>query len=119
MKPSHHFNTMPKYPPTRMIAIDVDGTLILHKIHINTALVEFCRQKKSDGFSLMLWSARGREYAETIARQFGLTDLFEVILAKPGYIVDDLGWDWIKYTQVIRSYSQALNTDGDSNHRNT
>lgn len=110
---------MPKHPPTRTIAVDVDGILILHSIYLNTALVEYCRHKKAEGFSLMLWSARGKEYAESIAQKFGLTDLFEVILAKPGYIVDDLGWDWIKYTQVIRSFSQTLNTDGDDNHGNT
>ena len=119
MKPLNHFNPMPKYPPTRTIAVDVDGTLKLQNTYLNTPLVNYLKQKKAEGFSLMLWSARGKEYAEQTAKQFGLTDLFEIIIAKPGYIVDDLGWDWIKYTQVIRSYSQALNTDGEDNHGNT
>jgi hypothetical protein len=59
------------------------------------------------GYSLMLWSARGREYADAMAQRYGVAGLFDVILAKPGYIVDDLGWDWIKYTQVIRSFTSS------------
>ena len=37
------------------------------------------------------------------AEQFGVADLFDDIVSKPGYVLDDLGWSWIKYTQVIRA----------------
>jgi hypothetical protein len=30
------------------------------------------------------------------------------VLSKPGYIIDDLGWSWIKYTKVIRTQGDQL-----------
>ena len=53
----------------------------------------------------MLWSSRGSAYAMKAAVLYGIEDLFSVICSKPGYIVDDQGWNWIRYTRVIRSLS--------------
>ena len=91
------------YSPPRVIAIDVDGTL-RRSGAVNDPLVKWCRAQAAAGFQLMLWSARGRAYAEAIAAAYDVTDLFDVICAKPGYIVDDKGWDWIKGTRIIRKY---------------
>ena len=52
---------------------------------------------------IMLWSARGESHARNAAETFGVADLFHTICSKPGYVVDDLGWSWIKHTKVIRS----------------
>lgn len=50
--------------------------------------------------------------------QFGVTELFYVILSKPGYVLDDKGWGWIQYTHVIRSFSEAPEEDGVSHEQN-
>lgn len=89
-----------KYPPPKVAAVDVDGTL-LHKSQINLELVEWCRSKKCEGYTLILWSARGEAYARNVADQAGISDLFDSIISKPGYIVDDQGWGWTKYTRVV------------------
>lgn len=91
-----------KYPPQRVIAVDVDGTLHVGGM-LNGAVVEFIKAKRLEGFRMMLWSARGIDHARRAAEQFGVADLFDDIVSKPGYVLDDLGWSWIKYTQVIRA----------------
>jgi hydroxymethylpyrimidine pyrophosphatase-like HAD family hydrolase len=96
-----------KYPPSRTIAVDVDGTLLVNG-RLNAKLVEFCRAQRARGFSLTLWSARGKAYAQAVVERFDVADLFDDIVGKPGYIVDDLGWTWIKYTQVVRSFGSAM-----------
>lgn len=88
------------YPPPRVVAVDVDGTLLING-QKNPAVVRWCERLKAEGYVLHLWSSRGRKYAESVAELFGVTHLFDVILSKPGYILDDMGWGWIKYTKVI------------------
>lgn len=93
-------------PPPRVIAVDVDDTL--HgKSGCNTRLIAWCRQQKMAGFYLMLWSSRGEAHARNRAIQRGVVELFDLICSKPGYVVDDQGWGWIKYTKVIKSLSEA------------
>ena len=105
-------NRRQKYPPARVIAIDVDGTL-QHRGSPNNRLIEWCKERKADGFTLMLWSARGEAHARKYAELFEVLDLFDLICSKPGYIVDDQGWGWIKYTRVIRSVGDSVD-DGQS-----
>lgn len=95
------------YPPTNTIAVDVDGTLHTNRI-VNQRVVDFCERQKKAGFTLNLWSARGKEYAEQAAVNFGVVSLFDDIISKPGYILDDLGWSWIEYTRIIRSLEGPL-----------
>ena len=101
-------NANQKYPPTNSIAVDVDGTLHTNGV-VNARVVEFCRTQKARGFVLTLWSARGKRYAQAAAERFGVEDLFDDIVSKPGYVLDDQGWNWIKYTHVIRSLTETLN----------
>lgn len=90
----------PPPPPPRVLAVDVDKTLYCNGA-INQPLVDFCRQKKADGFFVMLWSSRGEAHARRVAEEFHVTELFDLICSKPGYVVDDQGWGWTKYTRVI------------------
>lgn len=90
-----------KYPIRNVIAVDVDGTLI-NGFSINDDLIKWLVLRKNDGHELILWSARGRDYAQNAARVTGTEHLFDAIISKPGKIVDDLGWGWIKWTQIIR-----------------
>jgi hydroxymethylpyrimidine pyrophosphatase-like HAD family hydrolase len=94
-------------PPARVIAIDVDGTLQIQG-KPNTRLIEWCKERKAEGFFLMLWSARGQAHATKYAELFGIADVFDLICSKPGYIVDDQGWGWVKYTKVIRSLGEEI-----------
>jgi len=29
--------------------------------------------------------------------------IFDHVLSKPGYVLDDKGWTWVKFTRVIKS----------------
>jgi len=86
---------MTRPQPPRWIFVDVDGTL-------RASVVRWCRQQKDRGVRLVLWSARGQEYAVRVARRMGCDDLFEAIISKPGRIIDDQGWGWIKYTSSMK-----------------
>lgn len=90
-----------KYRPAKVIAVDVDGTLIVGG-EVNKSLVEWCKDKKEQGFCMILWSARGEDHAKKAAKRSKTTDLFDYIHSKPGYIVDDKGWQWTKYTRIIK-----------------
>jgi hypothetical protein len=75
--------------------VDVDGTL-------TKPVVEWCRRAKlGGGMRLVLWSARGQHYAIEAAKRMECEDLFEAIISKPGIIIDDQRWGWIKYTRAM------------------
>lgn len=89
-----------RYRARRAIAIDVDGTLLIGG-QANEALVDWIKAKKEEGFELTLWSARGRAYAKQVAQHLEVEQLFDSIISKPGAIVDDKGWSWVKWTKVL------------------
>jgi hydroxymethylpyrimidine pyrophosphatase-like HAD family hydrolase len=91
------------YPPPNVAAIDVDGTLQVNNAP-NANVIAWCKAAKARGMTLMLWSSRGKAYAQRIAEAFGVSDLFSVICSKPGFVLDDKGWDWTKYTKTIRTF---------------
>lgn len=90
----------PKYPILKDIFVDVDGTLII-KGKLNVGLVNWCQDRKKEGFSIYLWSARGQNYAECIAELYSVDSLFTAILPKPSYIVDDMGGQWSRYINIL------------------
>jgi len=101
-RPFKKFPSPKQYPRQKVIAVDFDGTLYRNG-GINERLVEWCRRKRAEGFSLILWSARGQELCERAVTEFKLQDVFNHVISKPGYIVDDWGWRWVKFTKVIRT----------------
>ena len=90
-----------KFKPTKTIFVDVDGTVWRNGI-LDHKLVEWCRARMKEGFTFILWSARGEMYARVVAERFGITDIFKYIISKPEQVIDDQGWAWVKYTKVIR-----------------
>ncbi len=90
-----------KYPPTKSIFTDVDGTLLTSLGKCNAPLVEWLKARRAEGYYMVLWSARGKQHAEEVAHRFGVAELFDAIVPKPGTIVDDLGWSWTRYTRAI------------------
>lgn len=93
-----------RFLPQNQIAVDVDGTILLSS-GPNQVLIEFLKLRKAEGFGLMLWSAQGEAHAREVAERFDIVDLFDVIVSKPGYIVDDKGWQWARFTKIIRDLS--------------
>ena len=88
------------------IFIDVDGTLVKwskrgegYRARLNTQLVERLKAE-GDGADLVLWSRRGRIYAQGMADKFGVADLFCAIIGKPTSIIDDERLDWLKGVSV-------------------
>jgi len=84
------------------IFVDVDGTLILwsnrngrlvHKL--NRALVEHLTETDNEA-DLILWSRRGRQYAQRMAEHHRVDHLFVAIIGKPTAIIDDEGLEWMR-----------------------
>lgn len=86
--------------PPKCIAVDVDGTLIDGR-HVNARLVESLKAKASDGYDIVIWSMRGRAYAQAAADHVGLADV-AVCISKPGVVVDDRGLEWLRGCRVVR-----------------
>jgi len=95
------------HPVPRVIYCDVDGTLHRNGM-ANTRLIAWLNDRKAEGFTLYLWSMRGDKHARDWAHSLGIVELFAAIVPKPGYIVDDQGWTWVKFTRCIRSLSTDL-----------
>jgi len=89
------------FPMPKAFYVDVDGTLLINH-QLNTKLVSFIRLRKEEGYFTALWSARGLEYAQKIATKYNIIDLFDVILPKPGLLVDDKGWRWTQDCKRVR-----------------
>lgn len=92
-------------PRPKVIAIDVDGTLFDRRGHLNQRMVDWINAKYEDSYQIMIWSMRGREHAELAAERAGLWDIAQCC-AKPGYVVDDKGWSWVKGTKVIKKINE-------------
>jgi hydroxymethylpyrimidine pyrophosphatase-like HAD family hydrolase len=91
-----------KHQPQKVMAVDVDGTLVCDG-KVTPEIIAWLQARKVDGFRLMLWSARGRDHALGAIATFDLpVDLFDDVISKPGYILDDHGWEWTRYTQVVK-----------------
>ncbi len=88
------------FPKQSVVTVDVDGTLLVDG-RVNAKLVAWLKDRKAEGFELILWSAAGRQHAENAANFAGIAALFSAIISKPGFTVDDRGWDWTRTTKVI------------------
>jgi hydroxymethylpyrimidine pyrophosphatase-like HAD family hydrolase len=91
---------MSKYKKSKVIAVDVDDTLIVNG-ELNHVLIDWLKKKDQEGYTLILWSMAGFYHAKRVAERFGIRELFHIIIPKPGYIVDDDGWNWTMHTEVL------------------
>lgn len=89
-----------KFPTPKVIAVDIDGTLLIDG-QLNQPAVDWIRTVHRNGFFTFLWSIRGHDYAKEFVEKYQLGDAFDAVLPKPGYCLDDKGWDWTEYTKVI------------------
>lgn len=78
----------------------MDGTLLIRG-KLNQKLADWIQAKQLKGFETLLWSAQGKDHAQKVAERFEITGHFSAIISKPGFIVDDKSWSWIKFTKRI------------------
>ena len=89
-------------PLPKTVAFDVDGTLISGST-VNGRIVSLLREYKSSGFEVVVWSMRGTDYAKRAVDLAGVGAEVDCVISKPGVIVDDKGWTWVRDTKVISS----------------
>lgn len=94
---------IPKYPMPKWVFVDVDGTLIKEGV-LNQRLVDWCKERKQEGFKIVLWSNQGIEHATQAAASANVTDIFDFIISKPGYIVDDKEWSWANFVPALDAW---------------
>jgi len=95
----------------KTIYVDVDGTLILKDGKTNQDLIDFLIAK-ANTYELNLWSMAGERHAREVADRLKITSLFSHILTKPGYMIDDDGKNWLRFTHLISSEFIKLNSSG-------
>lgn len=85
--------------------------LVPHQKHIDKL-----KEHKAEGFSIVVWSAGGKEWAEEVVKVLNLGTYVDTIISKPTYYYDDLtsprflhehkriyypfGSDWMETTEV-------------------
>jgi predicted HAD superfamily phosphohydrolase YqeG len=90
----------PKYRSQKSVFVDVDGTLVVNGA-LNKSVIDIIDKMRSDGFEIYLWSMAGRPHAISIAEHFGVAEMFDEIISKPGYMIDDDGFSWLRYVKKI------------------
>jgi hypothetical protein len=88
------------YPRQRVIYVDVDETLIIND-KVNKVLIKWMIHKSAEGYELNVWSMAGTKHSEQAVERCGIGAIVTHALSKPGIIVDDMRWDWTKYTKAI------------------
>jgi hypothetical protein len=95
-----------------VVFFDVDDTLVLHRdpkngqqkrivpnpytedhpyeVWVHTNHVRFIKEQKARGRCVIVWSAAGPVWAETIIKLLSLEDYVDFVLSKPIMCVDDL-----------------------------
>ncbi len=73
------------------VFVDIDGTLTSEPDRPNGPILQrrinTVRQWIRDGKGVVIWSARGTEYAKAFCRQHSLTPM--AVVGKPAFVVDD------------------------------
>lgn len=59
--------------------------LVPHKTHI-----EQLKLHKARGHKIIVWSAGGYQWAESVVTTLGLRDIVDLVIAKPRWVYDDL-----------------------------
>lgn len=97
------------------VFFDVDSTLVftssempvgftaLDQLNINNRIfwvhhshVECIKDFKARGHNVVVWSAGGADWAETVVKALGIQEYVDVILHKPAWYFDDLHvTEWI------------------------
>ena len=88
----------------KVVFVDIDDTLVRSagaKRIPMPAVIAHVRQLHASGVVLYLWSSGGSEYAESTAKELGLSDCFSGFLPKPDSYIDDQPVHEWKYCEYI------------------
>ena len=90
----------------KIIAFDVDGTLIDIFDNERTDITSLLKTLKELGAYIVVWSGGGQSYARLWVSRLGLEDYVDEVMAKdnnlnPDIAFDDVGWKYSKNTIII------------------
>lgn len=78
-----------------------EGEPVLLYLKPNHDAIHLLKQLKANGYSIMVWSKGGYQWAETVVRTLELKDYVDIIMTKPDIYVDDISADkFMKHLQV-------------------
>ena len=92
---------------TKFVYVDVDGTLIKDG-RVNHRVVEFITEIACEVIKVVVWSQRGEAYARYCVEHAGLRRHVSYCLAKPHFLIDDMGWNWVKGVPVLLNYNDSV-----------
>lgn len=75
-----------------------DGQISFHRPH--TRHIEFLKKQYTKGYTVIVWSAGGAKWAETVVKTLGIEDYVDYVMSKPQKWVDDL----IQADQVLGTH---------------
>jgi len=82
-----------KYPDLPRIQLDCYGPVTLIPNQKNINLV---KKFSKLGYTIVVWSQTGVDWAETVAKAVGIEEFVDVCISKPTYYLDDLSSDaWL------------------------
>jgi phosphoserine phosphatase len=100
---------------TKIVYFDVDSTLVTaqsdlahleeklwiekrgRRFYIHNKHGEILQDFKARGHTVVVWSAGGAEWAETVVKLLGLTESVDLCIDKPDWYFDDLKADvWLE-----------------------
>ena len=94
------------------IYVDIDDTLIrsfsTKRIPISRS-IDYVKAMKKQGAILYCWSSGGAEYAQKIANELGIADIFSAFLPKPHIILDDQKVEEWRY--LVQVHPMSISSD--------
>lgn len=124
-----------------IIAFDVDNTLIMWNTNYSTnepgrieieapgygnifltphyQHIHFLKNSKHRGYYVIVWSNGGVDWAETVIKKLGLEEYVDLVLTKPGKVVDDEPIDqtlknriYLNYRYLNEEWRDIINYEG-------
>lgn len=69
----------------------------------NDPHIELLKKHKSRGYTVIVWSAAGFKWAETVVKVLGLESFVDLVLSKPAKYIDDLPCqEWMGHRVYIK-----------------
>lgn len=82
------FDEYKEVPGKKVDIITNNGEIITLTVH--TEHIEILKQLKNRGYTIVIWSAGGSNWAEKVIMSLGIENYIDLIIPKPQSIFDDL-----------------------------
>jgi hydroxymethylpyrimidine pyrophosphatase-like HAD family hydrolase len=73
---------------SKTVFVTAEATLIDSNNKIIESTLTRIKQLKKEGYSIVLWSAKGRRYCESVVELHSLKKVIDMCIAKPSLIID-------------------------------